>query len=830
MIYNQRFRIGLLLVLLSIAFCSHATSVDSIQSLINNTKNAREKVVILNKQGQNLVRHQPNNAFSFTNQALAILVKEGIKEDDSLFLETYFNFGLYYASIQQLDTVITIQHFVAEKAKKIGLKKLQANALVEAAIAHEYFGDLQLAFDKYFAALKIFESLNDKQGIIYQYINIGLIYQNQNKNALANSAFIRALSLSNQIQFTEGVIIAYNNLGINCLWLKQFPKALKYFNQVLAYDLKSGDSINIGGSYNNFGMVYLGLKNAKLAEYYFLKSLVYKVAVNDKAGIANTYNNLAETYLISKLDKVNEYLLKSRTIALENNFKNVLVENYQIAYKYHKKVGNYEESLNNYERFVAIQDSLKLDELSIRIAHVTKQYETEKAAKELVIIEKRINQQLFIKRILITVIIFLLILFALLYFQSLKKRKLYDKLAKQKKLIIKKNKKLHQQIIATRKAKNVAESANRAKSQFLSIMSHEIRTPLNAVIGLTNLLSDNNPREDQKENLEILKTSSTILLATLNDVLDLSKIDAGKMEIEEVEFDLVNTLQTLNDLFITSAKNKKLKLTLIADSAIPKGLVGDVYHLNQILSNLISNAIKFTHKGGISIIANCLNNHEEFCTIQFKIIDTGIGIDKDKMVTIFDVFTQADTNTTRKYGGSGLGLSICKKLLLIQGANLQVASEVGVGSEFSFDLKFKKHTKVEDIIKTKTMITDTELNLTGKNILIAEDNQINVFVIKQFLAKWGAILTVAENGKQALELATEKDFDVILMDLHMPIMDGYESATEILKVKPNAKIIAITATTEDEASSSIYDSGMVGFVIKPFQPDDLANKIGLAIG
>ncbi len=830
MIYNQRFRIILLLVYLSIALCSHATSVDSIQTLVKQTSNVHQKIAILNNQAQVVVRINPKQALNYSNQALTILAEEGIHEKDSSFLETYFTIGLYYASIQQLDTVINIQTFVANKAQKNGFEKIAANALVEAAIAHESFGNLQLAFDGYFSALKIFEKLNDKKGIIYQYINIGLIYQNQKNYTISSGAFIRALYLSNQIEFKEGVILAYNNLGINCLSQNQFTEALNYFTLVLKHDLKSGDNKNIGGSYNNIGMVYLGLKDAKLAENYFLKSLVYKTTADDKAGIANTYNNLAETYLIANLNKVQEYLLKARAIATQNNFRSVLIENYQIAYKYHKQIGDFKESLNNYERFVAIQDSLKLDELSIRIAHVTKQYETEKAAKEYVQIEKDFTKQIFIKRILIAVILLLITLAGLMYFIALKRRKLYDKLAKQKKLIFKKNKKLHQQIIATRNAKNIAESANRAKSQFLSIMSHEIRTPLNAVIGLANLLADDNPRDDQKENIEVLKTSSTILLATLNDVLDLSKIDAGKMEVEEVEFDLLNNLQTLQDLFITSAKNKNVKLTLIADTSIPKVLIGDVFHLNQILSNLISNAIKFTQHGGVSIVANCLSEHEEFSTIQFKIIDTGIGIDKDKMVTIFDVFTQADTNTTRKYGGTGLGLAICKKLLLIQGAVLTVKSEVGIGSEFSFELNFKKSTLVKNIINKNLMDNTTEINLTGKNILIAEDNQINVFVIKQFLIKWGATITVAENGKQALDLATNADFDVVLMDLHMPVMDGYDAAKEILKVKPNAKIIAITATTEDEASSSIYSAGMIDFVMKPFQPDDLANKISKAIG
>ncbi|MFN3445823.1 MAG: response regulator, partial [Bacteroidia bacterium] len=401
-------------------------------------------------------------------------------------------------------------------------------------------------------------------------------------------------------------------------------------------------------------------------------------------------------------------------------------------------------------------------------------------------------------------------------------------LRKQKQLISEKNSKLQEQIIETNRAKEFAEEAAQAKSQFLSTMSHEIRTPLNAVIGLANLLAEKNPREDQKENITVLQSSSINLLAILNDVLDLSKIEAGKMEMESVEFSIKDTIQTVRDLYVHTANQKSLKFLVEVDTRIPDMLKGDSLHLNQILSNLVSNAIKFTHSGYVKITAKLLNNGTDMCSVQFRVDDTGIGIPAEKIDSIFDVFTQADTNTTRKYGGTGLGLAICKKLLHLQNSKLVVKSELGVGSAFMFDLVFKKTTqnnKEENRKEMEQVIT----NLQGINLLVADDNQINVFVIKQFLNNWGIKISVAENGEEALNLTLTNNFDIILMDLHMPVMDGFEAAKEILKNKPNTKIIAITATTEDEVGSGIADAGMVGFVMKPFQPEDLAAKITAAL-
>lgn len=806
-----------------------ASAVDSLELVLKRTKAPLEKAHLLNLQSQHLIAQYPEEALAKSNQVFDILKQQRVLEDDSIYLEALFGRAVYYSRLQNNDTVIAIQNYVHKVALLKGYQSLAAKAIAEAALAHESLGNYQTALVGYYTALRIFEEIMDQKGVLFQCTNLGLIYQYQKKYKRAETFFLRALNLANQINFEEGVITAYNNLGINYEEQHDYKKALQYFTKVLEFDLTQGDSINIGDSYNNIGIVYVGMNELTKAEQYLLKSLTFKESQDDLEGIANTSNNLAEVYIKQgKSNLAYQWLSKSEKIAQTQKLKGILKENYRIAVDYYKLVGDYRSALNSHELFVAMQDSLKLDELNVRIEQIQRQYETEKSAREIAQKDKELNDNAYNQRILIILISFFFVVAVIMLFNTIKSRKLNKQLRKQKQLISEKNSKLQEQIIETNRAKEFAEEAAQAKSQFLSTMSHEIRTPLNAVIGLANLLAEKNPREDQKENITVLRSSSINLLAILNDVLDLSKIEAGKMEMESVEFSIKDTIQTVSDLYVHTANQKSLKFLVDVDVRIPAMLKGDSLHLNQILSNLVSNAIKFTHSGYVKITAKVLNNGTDMCSVQFRVDDTGIGIPAEKIDSIFDVFTQADTNTTRKYGGTGLGLAICKKLLHLQNSKLVVKSELGVGSAFMFDLVFKKTTqnnKEENRKEMEQVIT----NLQGINLLVADDNQINVFVIKQFLNNWGIKISVAENGEEALNLALTNNFDIILMDLHMPVMDGFEAAKEILKNKPNTKIIAITATTEDEVGSGIADAGMVGFVMKPFQPEDLAAKITAAL-
>ncbi|WP_051203478.1 response regulator [Hugenholtzia roseola] len=385
-----------------------------------------------------------------------------------------------------------------------------------------------------------------------------------------------------------------------------------------------------------------------------------------------------------------------------------------------------------------------------------------------------------------------------------------------------------------KRAKEKAEEASKAKEQFLSMMSHEIRTPLNAIIGVTNLLSQMELTADQRENTEILSFSAKNLLNLINDVLDLSKIEAGKMELEELEFDLKALLTNLTESFKHKAKEKDLQIKLHIDKNIPAFLIGDSVRLSQIVNNLMSNALKFTEEGYVQLTVRLAKNFDESVEILFAVSDTGIGIENDRLQSIFENFSQAGKDISRKYGGTGLGLAITKQLVELQGGSISAMSTPMVGSTFSFQIPLKKvlmrEEKNTNLLRKEQTPNPIEmpLRLEGVQVLVVEDNRVNQTLARKFLTNWGAEVTLAENGKRALEKMAQMRFDIILMDLQMPEMDGYEAAIHIRRNEsPLAQIpiIALTASTLTKERERAFQVGMNDYITKPFDPAELYKKI-----
>ena len=373
-----------------------------------------------------------------------------------------------------------------------------------------------------------------------------------------------------------------------------------------------------------------------------------------------------------------------------------------------------------------------------------------------------------------------------------------------------------------RKAKQIAEEGTKVKNQFLANISHEIRTPLNGIIGMSQILTKTNLNKSQREYLSILINSSDSLLSLVNDILDFSKVEAGKAELEHQDFNIRELFEDINNVIELKAEEKGLQFIIDISDDFPSIVNSDNYKLKQIILNLAKNAIKFNNKGEVKISASLKAFEKNTYKVEIHVSDTGIGIENDKLEGLFDGFYQVDSTTTRNYGGTGLGLALCKKLVNLMDGEIHVVSKYGKGSDFWIVVNLEAPDERNLFSTADEMPSDIKLK-----VLLAEDNIVNQKITEFSIKQLGYNITIADNGSQAAELYKKGEYDFILMDLQMPVMNGFDATKEIRefemsnKIESGIPIIALTANATKEDRKKSFDCGMDGFMSKPFNPKEL---------
>jgi signal transduction histidine kinase/ActR/RegA family two-component response regulator len=825
-----------LLLLVGIGACFFVP----VSVFASDTKDSLEQIIANSTKVEEKIDAHYQLALYFANSESPEVILHAYKARE-MSLNAGYSFGLARADFLLAQVCFTtlnqdsLEALLLESSQNFELAarpEYKAKAINQLGILYERQGKYRLALKCYYEALFVFQQINDEVGIANEKNNIGLIHQLQRRYKMAIYFFNQAMAIGNKIHNDDILANAYNNLAICYQEQHQPQKALDYFYRVYEIDQKQGISENLALSYNNLGVIETDLGNYQEAKSYLYKSLEAKRKVSDFTGISNTYNNFANVFIKTKqLDSALYFAqLAVKDAKTEHAFP-YLADAYDVLGKLMELKGDYANALQYQKLRLQLKDSLTEVENSLIFNQQESDFQSllkEKADAE----EKSEEEKSSLKRILYFLgLTLVLMLVTFMVYYVFRVRSAYKHLQVKQKKIEVQNKILQVKNIEVLQAKEAAEDAAGVKSQFISTISHEIRTPLNAIIGVTNLLHSGNPREEQIDNLNILKISSENLLQLVNNILDFSKLEAGKLQLENIEFNLRNLVFDVKELFTIKALEKGVELMVEYDEKIPSVLKGDPLRLNQLLINLVNNAIKFTDSGYVKIEVSVQLSTINHALVYFQVIDTGIGIPVSKQSQIFNSFTQADPNTTRKFGGTGLGLSICKRILENLNSKLQIESEVGKGSRFYFtlNLEVSRNASLGKSAKTASF----EDSIKGKRVLVVEDNMMNIMVIRQFLQKWGVITEIALNGREGLNRLMESNFDAILMDIHMPEMDGIEATTLIRKLpderKRNVPIIALTAENEMQFRQKVYEVGMNDYIFKPFNPDDLRERLGYAL-
>jgi hypothetical protein len=681
--------------------------------------------------------------------------------------------------------------------------------------------DFDNAIEQLNSSLELSKSIDDKRFIALSSSILAKLYYIRHEFSKAITELNRAISIQREIGDEKGLAYSYVNFAKIFMAQDNKIRADRYLNLAEELYLKLDDQEYLGIVSLNRAIVISRTQGDMNEALRLLQKAKNQLADSKNMyEISRLYYYTARVHIsLENYELAKENCKKVLEIAQAQNFGGMIMSTYRQLSKIYEATGDYETSLEYLQKSYARNDSIIAMNKEILAEQANAKYGVDalqSSLNELSIQNAEQESKLKVNKLTTILSVALITILSLLTLSLYKNNNLR---ARANELLQKKNTELT-------KAKENAEKASLAKAQFLSTITHELRTPLYAVTGLTHLLLEESPTENQKEHLNSLKFSGEYLLSLINNILDLNKLEANKVEIMEASFDLKKRISDVLVALKNSADEKNTKIHFNYDDTIPEELKGDPLKISQILINLIGNSIKFTEDGDIWINVSKNSREGNNVLLDFEIKDNGEGISKEKQKAIFENFTQGSTQINRKFGGTGLGLSIVKNLLSLLGSEINLESDLGKGSTFTFQLKFEAKEVDNSINNTPTKAAEpVENKLEGKNILIVEDNKINQMITRKILEKHGVKCEVADNGTIAVEKTQEKEYDLILMDIHMPGISGIEATKEIRKFNSEIPIIALTAVTLDDNLDEFYLNGFSDIIPKPYKTEEFFLKI-----
>jgi signal transduction histidine kinase/DNA-binding response OmpR family regulator len=694
---------------------------------------------------------------------------------------------------------------IIERSEAIGYLAGVGNGLNHKGACYWLMGEYEDGLDELTEAFIITQEIKDKTLEAKVLNNFGRIYRNLGDLDSALRDFESALEINEMLGNELNLTINLTNISNLYYDLGDYDTALEYALKCQPIFEKYNDNSRLVSIYNTLGDIYFkkGFFDEALA--YFKKN--QELTEEETQGRSLADSGVGKVYYrLNDFDNAKKYLERALVQAKElNNPEAEIVAEFYIGRLYVHQ-GALTKALGYLEHaYDLAKDSLRrhdlmsihefLSDLYDRMENIPQAYYHLKAFEKL---KEEIFQQATLNKL--------------------------------------RNLQIKNQIEVAKKEKEVAERTAELKQQFMANMSHEIRTPMNAIVGIARLLLEKEPKPDQLKYLNVIRQSADNLLVIINDILDLSKIEAGKIIIEKIDFSLRDLIQSIQEIMALKAEQKGIDLKIETDAEIPDRLIGDPTRLNQILLNLIGNAVKFTDKGFIALHCNIKSINEQLVTLKFKVIDTGIGISQDYVGKIFESFTQAGTDTARRFGGTGLGLTISKQLVDLMEGSIYVESKPGKGTVFTVEIPLLIAKEQSVIAKPDQITNDVYERLQNLNILLAEDNEFNRLVAEDTLRELlpDIKIAVAENGEIAVDMVRKNNYDLILMDIQMPVMNGLDATrtirTSLPNDKKNTRIIAMTANVLQEDVQRYLDAGMNAYISKPFQVDDLLLKMDMVLG